>query len=75
MSDPALDVVERALERAARAGAEAADALLVESDSLETRVRGEEIEFVKQARERSLGIRALVRSTGGLSSKIRLRAS
>lgn len=70
MSDPALDVVERALERAARAGAEAADALLVESDSLETRVRGEEIEFVKQARERSLGIRALVRSTGGLSSAV-----
>lgn len=68
MSDPAADVVERALERAASAGAEAADALLIESDSLETRVRGEEIDFVKQARERSLGIRALVRGAGGLSS-------
>jgi len=63
-------VVERALNRARRAGADAADALLVESDSLETRVRGEEIDFVKQARECALGIRALVQGTEGLSSAV-----
>ena len=53
MSAP-LDVVERALARARSAGASAADAVLVVGDSLEARVRGEEIDFVKQARERTL---------------------
>jgi PmbA protein len=61
-----LDVVERALARARRAGAAAADALLVEGESSEARVRGEEIEFVKQARERTLGIRAFVAGPKGL---------
>jgi hypothetical protein len=37
--DTGRQVVERALERARRAGADAADALLVESDSMEARVR------------------------------------
>ena len=64
------DVVERALARTKRAGAAAADALLVESDSIEARVRGEEIEFVKQARERTLGIRALVQGPDGLRSAL-----
>ncbi|MEE9608080.1 MAG: TldD/PmbA family protein, partial [Myxococcota bacterium] len=68
MSDPARDAVQRALERTRRAGADAADALLIDSDALETRVRGEEIEFVKQARERALGIRALVRGDEGFRS-------
>jgi PmbA protein len=62
------DAVERALARALRAGAEAADALVVESDALEARVRGAEIDFVKQSRERVLGIRALVRKAQGLAS-------
>jgi PmbA protein len=64
------DVVERALARAKQAGAAAADALLVESDSIEARVRGEEIDFVKQARERTLGIRALVQGAEGLRSAL-----
>jgi PmbA protein len=64
------DVVERALARAKQAGAAAADALLVESDSIEARVRGEEIDFVKQARERTLGIRALVQGAAGLRSAL-----
>ena len=64
------DVVERALARAKQAGAAAADALLVESDSIEARVRGEEIDFVKQARERTLGIRALVQGADGLRSAL-----
>ena len=61
-----LDVVERALARARRAGAAAADAALVEAESSEARVRGQEIEFVKQARERTLGIRAFVAGSHGL---------
>ena len=64
------EAVERAIERTLRAGADSADALLIESDSLEARVRGEEIDFVKQARERTLGIRALVRGNNGLRSAL-----
>jgi PmbA protein len=64
------DVIQRCLERAKRAGADAADAVLVESDAFEARVRGEEIDFVTQARERTLGIRALVGGSGGFRSAI-----
>ncbi len=63
-------IVERALARAKRAGAAQADVLLVESDDREVRVRGQEIEFVKQAQESGLGIRALVRGAGGLQTAI-----
>jgi PmbA protein len=70
MSEAALDVVERALEAAKRAGADAADAVFVESDSLETRVRREEVDFVKQARERTLGLRALIRDREGFRSAL-----
>jgi PmbA protein len=70
MTSGLLETVERALARAKRAGARAADAVLVESDSLEARVRGEEIDFVKQARERTLGIRAFVEGPNGLRSAI-----
>jgi PmbA protein len=58
--------VEHALARATVAGARQADALLAESDTLEARVRDEGIDFVKQARERTLGIRAFVEGPGGL---------
>jgi len=70
MTAPLLEAVQRALARAKRAGAHAADAVLVESDSVEARVRGEEIDFVKQARERSMGIRAFVKGPEGLRSAI-----
>jgi PmbA protein len=59
-----------AIATALQAGAAAADAVVVESDSLEVRVRGDEIDFVKQARERKLGIRALVRGARGTRSAI-----
>ncbi|MBW2269165.1 MAG: TldD/PmbA family protein [Deltaproteobacteria bacterium] len=68
--DAGAEAIERALEQTLRAGADAADALLVESDSLEARVRGEEIDFVKQARGHTLGIRALVRGESGLRSAL-----
>jgi PmbA protein len=69
MSD-LLEIVQRALDRAQSAGADAADAVVVESDSIESRVRGAEIDFVKQARERTLGIRALVGGASGMRSAI-----
>jgi len=64
------EIVERALGGVRRAGAEAADAVLIESSAHEARVRGQEIDFVKQAQERCLGIRALVRGAGGMSSAV-----
>ena len=70
MTADLLETVSRALAQAKRAGAHAADAVLVESDSVETRVRGEEIEFVKQAREQTIGIRAFVKGPEGLRSAI-----
>jgi PmbA protein len=69
MSD-LLEIVQRAVDRARSAGADAADAVVVESDSIEARVRLAEIDFVKQARERTLGIRALVGAAGGMRSAI-----
>jgi PmbA protein len=65
-----LSVIEHALAAARRAGAAAADAVLVESDGIETRVRGEEIDYVTQARERTLGIRAFAPGKKGLRSAI-----
>ena len=62
--------VERAIEQAKKAGAAAADAVLIESDMLEARVRGEEVDFVKQAREQTLGIRALVQGKEGMRSAV-----
>jgi len=62
--------LKEALARARRRGACAADAVFVDSESRETRVRGEEIEFVTQERSRTLGIRAFVRAPGGLRMAI-----
>ncbi len=70
MSDAWLDPIAAALEAAGRAGADAADAVLVEGDSIEARVRGREIDFVKQARERSLGLRALVKGPRGFRAAV-----
>jgi PmbA protein len=62
------DIIERAIDRARRAGASAVDAIMIESDSVEARVRATEIEFVTQAKERTLGIRALVAGAEGARS-------
>jgi PmbA protein len=64
------EIVRRAIERARMAGASQADVVLVQSDSRESRVRDQEIEFVKQADERCLGIRVLVGREGGFSSAV-----
>jgi PmbA protein len=62
------DAVERALARARAAGAADADAMTAESRSLSARVRGTEVDFVTQARERTLGLRVFVGKAGGLST-------
>lgn len=64
------EVVRHAIQSAIDAGAAEVDALLYESDSHEARVRGEEIEFVKQASERCLGIRAMVAGGEGLRTAV-----
>jgi len=63
-----LDVLAQALDLARRAGARDADAVWFDGRSQEARVRGADIDFVKQAHEKVLGIRALVDGAGGLSS-------
>jgi PmbA protein len=63
-------IVARALESAKKSGASQCDVLLVEGDDREVRVRGEEVEFVKQAQERGLGIRTLVEGKDGLRTAI-----
>ena len=78
MSTPAdsnsEEIIARVLARVRAGGAAAADAVLVRSQSSEARVRGEDIDFVKQAHESGLGIRVLFRdpsrSTPGLSSAV-----
>lgn len=58
-------IAARALEALRRAGASQGDARLIESESLEVRVRGSEIDFVKQAHSRGLVLRAFVDGPGG----------
>lgn len=67
MSD---SLVEQVIARCLRSGAKQADAVLVLSDAIEVRVRGTEIDFVKQSRERILGIRALVGDDTGLRTAV-----
>jgi PmbA protein len=64
------DAVDCALRAVAEAGADQADALFVEADSVEVRVRADEVDVVKQSRERVLGIRALVRDGEGFRSAV-----
>jgi PmbA protein len=62
------EAVAHALARLRRAGADQADAQLVAGTSVEVRVRGDEIEVLKQAREQGLALRALVRGADGFQS-------
>lgn len=69
-AEAGLESVRRAIRSATAAGADAADSILVGSESVEARVRGDEIDFVTEAREHILGIRALVAADGGFRSAI-----
>jgi PmbA protein len=64
------DIIEEVLKLTRSAGATAADAVLVGSDNVTARVRDTEIDFVTQAQQRTLGIRALVASRHGARSAI-----
>ncbi len=70
MSTALLDLIDRALARTREAGASAADVVAVESEGLDARVREREIDFVSEARERTLGIRAFVATPRGSSVAI-----
>jgi len=65
-----LERVRHAVAAAKRAGADAADAIQLASESVEARVRGSEIDYVKQAREHALGLRAFVRGARGLATAL-----
>jgi PmbA protein len=68
--DTARDIINRVLERATSAGATAVDAILLSGDTLSARVRDTEIDFVSQAQERALGIRALLTGAEGTRSAV-----
>jgi PmbA protein len=65
-----LDRVRHAVEAARRSGADAADAIQLVSHSVEARVRGDAVDYVKQAREHALGLRAFVRGARGLATAL-----
>ena len=67
VADRLRETAARALKRLRDAGT-AGDVVIVEGNSHEVRVRGDEIDFVKQARERALGIRALLANGDGTRS-------
>ena len=58
------------LSRAQKAGATQVDALLIRSNAIETRVRKDEIDFVKQSSERSLGLRAMIETRDGICTAV-----
>jgi PmbA protein len=64
------DLVEHAVAAARAAGADAADALQVAARSVEARVRGDEVEYVTQSHEHTLGLRAFVRGSKGLRTAL-----
>ena len=66
--ESAADIVRLAIDRALAAGAYQVDAALSESEAFESRVRGREIDFVKQSAERGLGIRVFTGGRWGLST-------
>ncbi|MCH2410304.1 TldD/PmbA family protein [Myxococcota bacterium] len=65
-----VDILEMVLSRAQKAGATQVDALLIRSNAIETRVRKDEIDFVKQSSERSLGLRAMIETRDGICTAV-----
>ena len=66
--ESAREIVAFALERARAAGAHQAEAAFGAGEAFETRVRGSEIDFVKQSRDQGLSVRVFCGGRGGLSS-------
>jgi PmbA protein len=67
-----LDIVEMALTAAKRAGAEAADAVLIEERSLEVAVREGAIENVERSEGQDLGLRVFVGKSQAIVSMSKL---
>ncbi|HTO69154.1 MAG TPA: TldD/PmbA family protein [Myxococcota bacterium] len=67
-AESSRDVVAFALARARAAGAYQAEVALSRGEAFDARVRTNEIDFVKQSREQSLGVRVYVGGRGGLSA-------
>ena len=63
-------IVAAALGVLEQVGAVQADAILVASESIQVRVRGEEVEFVKQSRENVLGLRGFITGDAGLQQAL-----
>src|ERR1700690_699501 len=69
MSDQSLEnVAEVLLAAATRHGATAADVVVAEGNSLEVGVRLGEIEKLKQARQKHLGLRVLIGARSAVTS-------
>jgi PmbA protein len=65
---PLQEIAEVLLEAARRHGAAAADVVVAEADALEVGVRLGEIEKLKQARQKHLGLRAFVGARSAITS-------
>jgi PmbA protein len=69
------DVAQSLVERARRAGADAADAVVGESDGLEVGIRLGEVEKLKRSRERRAGLRVFVGNATAIASSGDLAAA
>ena len=69
------DVAQSLVARARRAGADAADAIVGESDGLEVGIRLGEVEKLKRSRERRAGVRVFVGNATAIASSGDLAAS
>jgi len=67
-AQPLQDVAERLLAAAKRHGASAADVVVAEGDTLEVGVRLGEVEKVKQARQKHLGLRVFIDKRSAITS-------
>src|SRR5687768_325461 len=67
-----LDMMEKALEAAKQAGAEAADAVLIEERSLEVSVREGAIENIERSEGRDLGLRIFLGKSQAIVSMSKL---
>ena len=69
------DVAQDLVARARRAGADAADAVVGDSDGLEVGIRLGEVEKLKRSRERRAGLRVFVNGATAIASSGDLSAA
>ncbi|MGH7913048.1 MAG: PmbA/TldA family metallopeptidase, partial [Candidatus Binataceae bacterium] len=66
--EPGIDLARWGVEQARAAGADAAEVLIVSSESLSAGVRMGEVEKLKSSRERRLGVRIFVGQSSATAS-------